>query len=305
MLSLHLAFTRPRMFMDGQSNMTAVTLETWNSCAPINAKIPEVETLRTEARALRRTIVEVLFRCGGGHYGGCLSVLDIILALYRYELRVSRHCLDAPHRDRFILSKGHAALALYAVLRHLNHISDPLEGYAEAGSPLEGHPDMTALAAIDFSSGSLGQGLSVGAGMAYALRRSSQKVWVVLGDGECQEGQVWEAAMLAASCGLHNLHVVIDSNRYQEFGRPGSPAPVSQLVEKWQSFDWHVSECDGHDFNALRAAFNTAKNQPMPSVIVAHTIKGKGVPIIEANPSRYHCSAVSPAEHALILGSIQ
>src|SRR5438128_5916491 len=179
-------------------------------------KTPEVQaansvSLLTEATELRREIIEGLFACGGGHYGGALSVLDIILTLYRRILRTAPDQPNHPSRDRFILSKGHSAIALYAVLRRFGFFNDSLTGYGQADSMLEGHPDMTVLPGVDFSTGSLGQGLSVGLGMAMALRSTDQNVWVVLGDGECQEGQVWEAAMLAARYRIDNLHAIIDN----------------------------------------------------------------------------------------------
>lgn len=271
--------------------------------------------LAEEAALLRRDIVEALNEAGGGHYGGSLSVIDILLALYRRELRVAPAAPRHPDRDRLILSKGHAAIALYAVLRRLGYFDEPLSRYACFGSPLEGHPDMTRLPGIDFSSGSLGQGLSVGLGVALAVQASGQRVWVVLGDGECQEGQIWEAAMLAAQVGASNLHVVVDHNRFQEWGwnrRPAAPGaavppapapPVERIVDKWRAFGWRVVEADGHDFDALERALAELRGGG-PSVLIAHTIKGKGVPLIEADPIRFHCGAVTDAEHAEILRSL-
>jgi transketolase len=267
-------------------------------------------TLKAEAAELRRDILEALYHSGGGHYGGCLSVIDILVWLYRSELRASPADPCDPDRDRLILSKGHAALALYAVLRKLGFVSESLNGYASFDSCLEGHPDMTSVAGVDFSTGSLGQGLSVGLGMAYALRRRARRIWVVLGDGECQEGQVWEAAMLAAACEIDNLHVVIDGNRFQEWGRHAEaggsvPVPVADLADKWQAFGWRTVVCDGHDFGELEQACSIAKNTTgRPSVIIAHTIKGKGVPMVEAQPQRFHCGSVSDAEHQLMIAQL-
>jgi transketolase len=293
-----------------------------------DATRPEVErsptALPEEAALLRRDIVEALYQTGGGHYGGSLSVIDLLLTLYRRQLRIAPAAPRHPGRDRLILSKGHAAIALYAVLRRLGYFAAPLGGYASFDSPLEGHPDMTRLPGVDFSTGSLGQGLSVGVGAALAVRSTGARVWVVLGDGECQEGQIWEAAMLAAHARLGNLHVVVDHNRFQEWGwnRPepaagaagtaGSdvpPAPIDRLVEKWQAFGWHVLEVDGHEFDALERAFRDAVDRGVrgagPSVVVAHTMKGKGVPLIEADPMRFHCGAVTAAEHEEIVRSLR
>jgi transketolase len=213
-------------------------------------------------------------------------------------------------RDRLILSKGHAAIALYAVLRRLGFFTAPLGSCGKAGSPLEGHPDMTQLAGIDFSTGSLGQGLSVGLGMALARRGTPAQIWVVLGDGECQEGQVWEAAMLAARLRADNLHAVIDANGFQEWGftqDAGAPAPpVEDLARKWSAFGWRVEEVDGHDHDALAAAFSAAlAANGRPTVTIARTVKGKGSPIIEADPIRFHCVTVDRGEHQSILESLR
>jgi transketolase len=268
---------------------------------------PETHALKTEAAELRRDIVEALYACGGGHYGGSLSVLDIILTLYRRVLKTFPPEPRHPARDRFILSKGHSCIALYAVLRRLGYFTHPLAHYAQTNSPLEGHPDMTALAGIDFSTGSLGQGLSVGLGMALALRPTGQRTWVVLGDGECQEGQVWEAAMLAARYRAENLHAVIDVNEYQEWGWSHGPAagtkPVEDLALKWEAFGWRVYEADGHDHDGLTATFAEAlATKGRPSVVLARTVKGKGYGLIEADPVRFHCATVEEHEHAQLLG---
>lgn len=264
--------------------------------------------LAREAAQLRRELVEALYACGGGHYGGSLSVLDILLTLYRRQLRMRPEARcnppSDPLRDRLILSKGHAALALYAVQRHLGFYDHPLAGYGTAGSPLEGHPDLAALPAVEFSTGSLGQGLSVGLGMALALAGRGPRVWVVLGDGECQEGQVWEAAMLAARQRADNLVAIIDANGYQEWGwaATGDPCPVPDLAAKLAAFGWSVSEVDGHNHEALTRAFEQAAAvQGRPAAVVARTVKGKGVDLAEADPVRFHCTEVSAEEHALIL----
>lgn len=264
---------------------------------------PSVETeagrfdgLAREAAEVRRDIVDALYAAKGGHYGGSLSVADILLTLYR--------TFDG---DRIILSKGHAAIALYAVLSRIGRIDAPLSDYASFGSPLEGHPDMTALSAVDFSTGSLGQGLAVGLGMAIALRGTGSRVWVVLGDGECQEGQVWETAMLAARVEAESLVAVVDVNGFQEWGWSASlaPDPVPDIARKWAAFGWNVIEVDGHDHEALAAAYDeAAANVGAPSVILARTTKGKGVPLIERDPVRFHCTTVTDLEHAEIVRSL-
>jgi transketolase len=264
-------------------------------------------SLPEEAAVLRRSIVTALHHSGGGHYGGSLSVLDLLLTLYRRELRVAPGVLQHPDRDRLILSKGHAAVALYAILQRLGYFEHSLDEYASFASPLEGHPDMVRLPELDFSTGALGQGLSVGIGMALALRSQGRHVWVVLGDGECQEGQIWEAAMLAAQCGLGNLHAVVDYNRFQEWGWNRSatgaiPPPIDGLSQKWAAFGWNVLTADGHHFEELETAFATARlTEERPSVVIAHTVKGKGFPFIESDPLRFHCGTLTDAEHAALM----
>jgi transketolase len=259
-----------------------------------------------EATELRREIVEALFQAGGGHYGGALSVLDILITLYRRILRVTAAVPDHPARDRLILSKGHAAIALYAVLRRLGYFDDELATYGQAGSRLQGHPDMTLLPGVDFSTGSLGQGLSVGVGMAIALRNADSHVWVILGDGECQEGQVWEAALVAARYRLHRLHAVVDANRWQECRSPGADhaqPPIELAHDIWTAVGWRVFSADGHDHDSLSHACATAASVPdRPSVVIANTVKGKGFKMLEANPARFHCASFSLPDHIALLG---
>lgn len=263
-------------------------------------------TLSTEAALLRKEIVLALHASGGGHYGGSLSVLDLLLTLYRCQLRTDPRAPRHPARDRLILSKGHAAIALYAVLRRVGVLDAPLADYSRTGSPLEGHPDMGTHPGVDFSTGSLGQGLSVGVGMALALRHTGAHVWVVLGDGECQEGQVWEAAMLAARYRLHNLHAVVDANNFQELGWTHDPAfaqaPVPDAAQKWRAFGWNVAEVDGHDHAALAGCFRRmAADEGAPTVAIAHTVKGKGFASLVAEPVRFHCATLTDEEHTALL----
>jgi transketolase len=266
--------------------------------------------LEQSAAAIRRDIADGLFRTGGGHYGGSFSAVELLVTLYARHLRIKRDNLDDPHRDRFILSKGHAAIALYAVLRHYGLIDAPLASYASLGSPLEGHPDMTAMPGIDWSTGSLGQGLSAGLGMALGLRRFGSRIWVVLGDGECQEGQVWEAAMLAGLARPGNLHAIVDLNRRQEYGwhlatRDAQQIdPVPEMAAKWRAFGWNAIECDGSDIAAIDAACRAAVGSTRPSVILAATRKGQGSRLTEADPARFHCAEVSDTEHAAIMADL-
>lgn len=267
-------------------------------------------SLVDEADALRRDVIEALYASGGGHYGGSLSIIDVLLVLYRRILRVAPAFPDHPGRDRFILSKGHAAIALYAMLRRLGFFTDPLSEYGQAGSRLEGHPDMAALPGIDFSTGSLGQGLAVGLGMAMAMRGEDRHVWVVLGDGECQEGQVWEAAMLASRYGVGNLHAVVDVNGFQECAwpvpYPPNTPPVDNLTGRWESFGWRVHSVDGHDHRRLCRVFTAASAVPTgPTVVLSRSRKGKGFPLIEADPLRFHCTTVTDSEQATLLGCLR
>ena len=258
-------------------------------------------SLEEEAFFLRRNIIQSLHACGGGHYGGSLSVIDILLVLYKKFLRVSPEKPAHPNRDRFILSKGHAAMAYYAILKQFGFADQPLDTYGQLNSPYEGHPDMHKIPGIDFSTGSLGQGLSVGLGMAMALRPTSSKVWVVLGDGECQEGQVWETAMIAQRYRTDNLIAVVDCNKHQEWGWTYDPTicndPVTDMAHKWKAFGWQVLETDGHDHEELEACFEKARSiRSKPAIILAHTIKGKGFPMAEADPQRFHCTTLTDLE---------
>ncbi len=209
---------------------------------------------------------------------------------------------DWPDRDRFILSKGHGAPGLYAVLAERGYF--PVERLAELrqiGSPLEGHPNMRRLPGIEASTGSLGQGLSIGIGHAIAARLDDRdcRTYVVVGDGEAQEGQVWEAAMTADRYGLDNLTAILDFNRYQQTGALEDVMPALEPVpEKWRAFGWHVTEVDGHDLSEVFAALDEVRGvDDRPQIIVAHTVKGKGVRLIEEDPgNKKHGVALTEEE---------
>jgi transketolase len=263
-------------------------------------QVPMNDTLRM-AKRVRGRIIRALHAAGGGHFGGSLSVVDMLVAIYSLVAR-SGLDWDDPARDRIVLSKGHAAIALYAILAELNRI-DPslLPRYGSFNSGLEGHPDMLITPGVDFSSGSLGQGLAVGIGMALALADSGTHTWVVLGDGECQEGQVWESAMIAARYRLRNLTVIIDANGAQETGFTSRPElnqePIPDMLSKWQAFGWNASLVNGHDIPALTEAFlHSHKQKEAPSVWIALTRKGAGVPFFEEDSPRYHCTELSENE---------
>lgn len=254
------------------------------------------------ARMARETAIRMIHAGGEGHYGGSLSLIDTLSVLF---------CsVFDPDRDRFILSKGHAAPGYYAVLHELG-VLDPskLTQYGAVGAALQGHPDMVAEPAVQFSTGSLGQGISVALGMSLVLRPRGGRVWVMLGDGECQEGQVWEAAMLASRIDAANLSVIIDRNDHQEWGfrRDGKPeSPILGLADKWHAFGFEVREIDGHNHSDLRIALERTRSQVgKPSVTIARTVKGFGAPLLESDPDRFHCGKLNEDEFVEVLESLR
>ena len=263
-----------------------------------------IDDLSRDAKAIRKWILEALFDSGGGHYGGSMSVTDILLVLYR-EIVCSSVLFRTEARERVILSKGHAAIALYSVLKHVGILQcADLRSYGAFGSRLEGHPDMETTEGVEFSTGSLGQGISAGLGMALAQRGRSH-VWVVVGDGECQEGQVWETAMIATRYSVNNLHVIIDNNGGQESGWSYNvdleQRPIVDIESKWQAFGWATMTVDGHNHNSLLRAYEWARTTESPSVVVANTLKGKGLPSAERDPVRFHCTVLTEKEHRQLL----
>lgn len=261
------------------------------------------------ARLIRRKIITALHNGGGGHFGGCLSVVEILAVLLQYYLVPSDKTYSDDERNRLILSKGHAALALYASLDAIGLLPVSLDTYGTDDTLLTSHPDMIGLCEIDFSSGSLGQGLSVALGMAIAKPRKN--AFAILGDGECQEGQIWEAAMLASRLGVENLIGIVDSNEFQECGyryagEPITKGPVQDFRGKWEAFGWTVFECDGHDFYQLHEALHhCCSNTGGPSILLANTVKGKGVQTIERDPYRFHCTSTSDAEFVTFMDELQ
>jgi transketolase len=259
----------------------------------------DIPALERRARRIRRDIVEMLAAAGTGHPGGSLSAADIVTCLY---FAVMRHRPEDPgwsDRDRFVLSKGHACPVLYAALAEAGYITrDLLTSLRRFGSPLQGHPDRRKLGLIEVSTGSLGIGLSMGIGLALAarLRRSPSRTYVLLGDGECEEGQVWEAAMFGAHLRLGNLCAIIDFNRLQLDASVEEITDLEPLAAKWRAFNWHVVEIDGHDYAPILDAFAAAeRTRDRPTVIVASTVKGKGVSFME-NQLKYHGSVPDKPE---------
>jgi transketolase len=244
--------------------------------------------LRLKATAIRRHIVRMVAAAASGHPGGSLSAADILAALYFRVLRVDPGNPNWPGRDRFVLSKGHAAPALYAALAERGFFPvEELTGLRGIGSHLQGHPDRKGTPGVDASTGSLGQGLSIAVGLALAgrLDKADWRVYALLGDGEIQEGQVWEAAMAAAHYGLDNLTAFLDHNGLQIDGPVGEVMGIEPVVDKWQAFGWHVISIDGHDLGAiLRACAEAAATRGRPSIIIAATVKGRGVSFMENRP---------------------
>jgi transketolase len=250
--------------------------------------VPSVPEVAATCARLRRTIVDTAVGAGAGHIAPAYSVLEVVTALYVWVLDTKANEPRWAERDRFILSKGHGCLALYAVLaEHGFFPKATLATFTKPGSFLGGHPDLK-VPGVDATTGSLGHGLPMGVGMALAakLDHRPRRTFVVLSDGECQEGSVWEAALLGAHLGLERLTVVIDHNKLQSLGPVdevmSSAAPVA---DKWRAFGWAVTEVDGHDLAALREAFaRLPLVSGRPTAIVAHTVKGKGVSYMEQNP---------------------
>lgn len=244
-----------------------------------------LQQLQSIAKVIRRDIITMLGEAGSGHPGGSLSAADIVTALYFDVMRINPEQPDWPDRDRFVLSKGHAAPVLYAALAERGYFEPTeLKTLRKLGSRLQGHPDMKKLPGVDMSTGSLGQGLSAANGMALAgkLDRKDYRVYVLLGDGEVQEGQVWEAAMLASHYKLDNLTAFLDHNKMQIDGPIEQVMSPEPLADKWRSFGWHVIEIDGHDMQQILAAVDEAKQTTgQPTIIIAKTVKGKGVSFME------------------------
>ena len=265
-----------------------------------------VEQLKEKARLLRKYIIEMTTEAGSGHPSSSFSCTEIVTALYFGGiLRHDPKNPTWPDRDRFIMSKGHAVPALYAAMAENGYFPvDQLKTLRKLGSPLEGHPNVRRLPGIEASTGSLGQGLSIGLGMALALRmdKSVARTWVVLGDGEIDEGQIWEAAMAAAKYKTGNLIAIVDANTAQQTGYTRDVMPTESKVEKWQSFGWHVQEVDGHDFDELLPALHKAGggDSGVPQCIVARTLKGKGVSFVEKDYG-YHGKPLSKEEAARAL----
>lgn len=264
-------------------------------------KTEKIKFLNEKAKELRKNILTMIYEAQSGHPGGALSAADIVTALYYDELNIDPNNPKMPDRDRVVLSKGHSCPVLYAVLAMKGYYDmDVLHTLRKIGSILQGHPDMKKVPGIDMTTGSLGQGLSAGAGMALGLKRDklSSRVYVILGDGELQEGQVWEAAMLAAKYQLDNLVAIVDYNNLQIDGRCDEVMPIEPLDKKWESFGWKVIKIDGHDMGQILDVFEKARTvKCQPICIIAKTVKGKGVCFME-NQCDWHGTAPNECQYA-------
>ena len=276
--------------------------------------MPDVRAVEAVATSMRKDIVEMIGEAGSGHPGGSLSAADIVATLYfGGTLKYDSARPGWPERDRFILSKGHAAPVLYAALAEAGYFGrDHLKTLRKLGSMLQGHPDSKKTPGVEVSTGSLGQGLSVAAGLAVGLRggehpeptHEDRTVFCLLGDGEIQEGQVWEAAMFAAHESLGNLVAIVDHNGLQIDGACTEVMCVGSVAAKFSAFDWHAVEIDGHDVGAIHDALQAAKaHRQGPKVIVAHTIKGKGVSFMEGEAG-WHGKAPSAEQVEIALAEL-
>lgn len=254
------------------------------------------EQLQSIAKTIRRNIVEMLTESKSGHPGGSLSAVEIMTTLYFDEMNVDINEPHDPNRDRFVLSKGHAAPVLYSALAEKGFFDkDELMKLRKTGAMLQGHPNMNYIPGVDMSTGSLGQGISTAVGMALAgkLDEKDYRVYTLLGDGELEEGQVWEASMCASHYKLDNLTAFVDFNGLQIDGNVTDVMNCTPIDEKFKAFGWHVINIDGHDLDAIRKALDEAKaTKGMPTVVVCKTVKGKGVSFME-NQAGWHGSAPS------------
>ena len=264
--------------------------------------------LTKKAIEVRKDIITAVHSAKSGHPGGSLSAADILTYLYFEEMNIDPEKPGMPERDRFVLSKGHAAPALYSVLAERGYFDrELLKTLRHTGSILQGHPDMKHIPGVDMSAGSLGQGLSAACGMALAgkLDNAAYRVYAMLGDGELQEGQIWEAAMFAGHRRLDNLTVIVDNNGLQIDGNITDVCSPYPIDKKFEAFNFNVININGHDFDEIREAFAVAENcKGMPTAIIAHTIKGRGVSFMEGQAS-WHGKAPDDEQYAKAISELE
>jgi transketolase len=274
--------------------MTALALASQDQTDALHHRLSE------DARAIRIGAVAAIYHAGSGHPGGALSCADLLACLYGTEMNVWPDFVGDPTRDLFVLSKGHAAPALYAAGAQFGFCSrTEALSLRKLKSKFQGHPHVLDLPWVETSTGSLGQGFSVALGMAMGLKlkKSESRAYALLGDGELQEGEVWEAAMCAAHHRLSNLAALIDYNKLQSDDRNSAIMGLEPLAEKWRAFGWNVLDIDGHNIGAILEALDMARDErEKPSVIIAHTIKGKGVPYMENQPQWHGSVKLTPAQ---------
>ena len=268
----------------------------------------EIKNLEEISRNIRRNIIEMVYSASSGHPGGSLSITDILTVLYFYEMNVNIDNPKDEDRDRLVLSKGHCSPALYAVLAEKGYFpKEDLKTFRKIDSYLQGHPDMKKIPGVDMSSGSLGQGLSVSNGMALAgkLDKKDYRVYCVMGDGEIEEGEVWEAAMTSSHYKLDNLCVIVDNNNLQIDGKINEVMSPYPIDKKFEVFGFNVININGHDFNEIITALETAKKiKEKPTVIIAKTIKGKGISYME-NEASWHGKAPNEEQYNIAIEELK
>lgn len=256
-------------------------------------KETDIKKIKNFSKKLKRNILEMAYNAGASssHFGGALSILDITSVLFSHFLKIDQNNPQWEDRDRFILSKGHACLAYYSALSEINFIDkENLKTFEKDNSDLLGHPVINRKLGIEFSNGSLGMGLSIGIGVALAAKKKKKdyKTYVIMGDGECNEGSVWEASMAAPNFDLNNLTVIIDNNNFQQTGSNEEIMGLSSLKNKWSSFGWNVSTLDGHNIREINDYFDHKETNNKPNALISKTIKGKGFSFSENNNDWHH-----------------
>ena len=268
----------------------------------------EIKNLEDISKNIRKNIVEMVYSASSGHPGGSLSITDILTVLYFHEMNVNINNPKDEDRDRLVLSKGHCSPALYAVLAEKGYFpKEDLKTFRKIDSYLQGHPDMKKIPGVDMSSGSLGQGLSVSNGMALAgkLDKKDYRVYCVMGDGEIEEGEVWEAAMTSSHYKLDNLCVIVDNNNLQIDGKINEVMSPYPIDKKFESFGFNVININGHEFNEIITALETAKKiKEKPTVIIAKTIKGKGISYME-NEASWHGKAPNEEQYNIAIEELK
>ena len=278
------------------------------TAAPAGLNAEQIAELNRRANLIRRHVIEMSLTARGGHQGGALSLAEIMSVLYFHFLNVDPARPDWPDRDRLVLSKGHACLAVYSALAQRGFFDESvMSTFDHIGSILQGHPDMRKTPGIEMSTGCLGQGFSAAVGMALGARLdgASYRVYAILGDGETQSGQVWEAIMAASAFKLDNLTAIVDRNQLQMDGLTEDIIPLEPMAERWRVFGWHVTEADGHDVEALVDAIGQSEQvKGRPSVVIAHTVKGRGVSFMEGDKA-WHSASIKPEEAQMALQELR